>query len=162
MTYPNGATFTPPLAATLPAFLPDTTGPEFGLMRYRNVLNQGVVVYALSDGTFAQNFPTPENTNTNYPPYPLMPDQELPNLIARTYTIVPISQLGTNGNIVTTEIPGSRANGLCTARVDFLIVPYITTLYYGGHTYTVTQTVANALANFTAHGNGYAADLVAL
>lgn len=162
MSYPNGAKFTPPLAQTLPAFLPDTTGPEFGLAKYRNVLSQGVTVYAMSDGTFTQDFPTTENTNTNIPPYPLMPDQELPNIISRTYTIVPISQLGTSGNVITTEIPGSRANGLCTGLVTVLINPYATFVYFGGRTYTVNTTVANALANYTAHGAGYADSLVAL
>lgn len=142
MSYPNGAKFTPPMASTLPAFLPDTKGPAFGLAKYRNVLQQGVVVYALSDGTFRQDVPTAENSNTAVPPYPLMPDQELPNIINVDYT-------------------GAYPANPPT-RVVTTISPYVTAVYYGGHTYTVSQATATALAGYTAHGTGYAADLVAL
>ena len=151
--------FVPPTAPTLPAFLPETKGAQFGLAKYRNVLNQGVVVYKLSDGTYVQDVPTKENSNTNIPPYPLMPDQELPNLIGRTYAVVPISQLGTSGNTTTVEIPGNRANGLCTARIDTVVNPYVVTVYEGGHSITVSNTEATALSNFTAHGIGYAGNL---
>ena len=143
MSYPNGAKFTPPLVATLPAFLPGTKGPEYGLAKYRNVLTQGVTVYALSDGTFVQDIPSPENTNTNVPPYPLSTDgTTVPNIIDVTYTAAS---------------PGNPVQRIVTT-----IGPYVTAVYYGGRTYTVTQTVATALAAFTAHGTGYADVLVAL
>lgn len=143
MSYPNGAKFTPPLAPTLPAFLPETKGAEFSLARYRNVLNQGVTVYGLSDGTFVQDIGTAENTNTNIPPYPLSSDgTNIPNIIDVTYTSA--SPSGPGQRVVTT------------------INPYVVTVYEGGHTFTVTQAVASALAAFTAHGVGYADSLVAL
>lgn len=164
MSYPNGAKFTPPQAATLPAFLPETKGPEFGLAKYRNVMNQGVTVYALSDGTFVQDIPTAENGNTNIPPYPLSSDNATgtPNILDVTYATVPTTQIGTVGNTTTVAIPGTTANGFCLARITTTVSPYVTTVYQGGRTFKVTQSVATALAAFTAHGTGYAADLVAL
>jgi len=144
VSYPNGALFTPPQAATLPAFLPETKGPEWGLAKYRNVMNQGVTVYALSDGTFTQDFGTTENKRVSIPPYPLSSDNGTgtPNIIDVTYTGA------SPGNPVT--------------RIVTTVTPYVTTTYSGGHTYTVSQAVATALANYTAFGAGYADCLVAL
>lgn len=143
MSYPNGAKFTPPQAATLPAFLPETKGPEFGLAKYRNVLNQGVTVYALNTGAFVQDIPTPENTNTNIPPYPLSSDgTNVPNIIDVTYT--------------------SASPGNPVARIVTTVSPYVVTVYEGGRTFTVSQAVATALAAFTTHGLGYSDCLVAI
>ena len=143
MSYPNGARFTPPQAPTLPAFLPETKGAEFALAKYRNVLNQGVTVYALSDGTFVQDIPTAENTNTTVPPYPLSSDgTTVPNIINVTYT---------------GAYPGNPPT-----RITTTISPYVVTVYQGGRTFTVTQAVATALAAFTSHGSGYGDCLVAL
>lgn len=144
MSYPNGAKFTPPQVATLPAFLPETKGPEFGLAKYRNVLNQGVTVYALSNGTFVQDIGSPENRNTNIPPYPLSSDNptNTPNVIDVTYT---------------GAYPGNPPT-----RVTTTVSPYVVTVYEGGRTFTVTQAVATALAAYTAFGTGYADCLIAL
>jgi len=124
--------------------LPETKGPEFGLAKYRNVNNQGVTVYALSNGTYVQDFGTPENSNTAIPPYPLSSDNgtSTPNIINVTYTGA------TPGNPVT--------------RITTTVSPYVTQVYYGGRTYIVSQAVATALAAYTAHGSGYADCLVAL
>jgi hypothetical protein len=131
------STFTPPLAATLPAFTPDTKGVELRLARYRNVQNQGVTVYQLSDGSFCQDYPTAENSNTNIPPYPLMPDQgpNNPNIISVTYTGA------TPGNPVT--------------RQTTTISPYVVQVFYGGHKYPVTAAQVALLEGYTAHGTGY-------
>lgn len=144
MAYPNGAKFVPPQAPTLPAFLPETKGVELGLAKYRNVINQGVTVFALSDGTFCQDIGTAENKRTAYPPYPLSSDNGTgtPNIINVTYT---------------GATPGHPVTSIVTT-----VNPYVTQVYYGGHTHTVSSAVANALANYTAHGVGYAADLTAL
>ena len=133
--------FTPPLAFTNPAFLPETKGVEFGLAKWRNLLAQGVTVFAMSDGTFRQDFPTPENTNTALAPYPLMPDQgpSEPNDISVVYTGA------TPGNPVTRQVT--------------TITPYVTTVYYGGHSYPITTAVATALTNYVAHGIGYGGDI---
>lgn len=144
MSYPNGAKFTPPQAPTLPAFLPETKGVEFALARYRNVLNQGVTVYALSDGTYRQDIATAENKNTNIPPYPLSADNGTgtPNIIDVTYT--------------------GASPGNPIKRIETDISPYVTTVYQGGRTFTVSSAVATALAAFTMYGTGYADCLVAL
>lgn len=144
MSYPNGAKFTPPLAPTLSAFLPETKNIEFGLAKYRNVLNQGVTVYALSDGSYVQDIPTAENTNTNVPPYPLSSDNATgtPNIIDVTYTAAS---------------PGNPVQRIVTT-----VSIYVAQVYEGGRTFTVTQAIATALAAFTAHGTGYADCLVAL
>lgn len=143
MSYPNGAKFTPPQAATLPAFLPGTKGPEFALAKYRNVLYQGVTVYALSNGTYVQDIPTPENNNTNVPPYPLSSDgTSIPNVIDVTYT--------------------SASPGNPVTRIVTTVNPYVVTVYEGGRTFAITQAVASALAAFTTYGTGYAGCLVAL
>lgn len=119
-------TFTPPTAATIPPFTPDTKGVELRLARYRNPLSAGVTVFKLSDGTYRQDYPTSENQNTNIPPYPLMPDNgPIPNEISRSY-----------------GIPGSS-----TAIVDTLVSPYVTVVYYGGRNYTVTSAEASALTS---------------
>lgn len=146
MAYPNGAKFTPPVAATLPPFTPDTKGIELRLARYRNVMNQGVTVYSLSDGSFVQDFPTAENSNTAIPPYPAMPDQ------------------GTTPNVIAVNYAGGTPTVKSGTRTVTTISPYVLNggVYYGGRTYTVSQTVATNLAAYTAHGTGYADCLVAL
>lgn len=135
-------TFTPPTAAVTPPFLPDTKGAEFGLAKYRNVLSAGVVVYKLSDGTYVQDYPTPENSNTNVPPYPLMPDQgpNFPNLISVDYA-------------------GGTPTVKSGTRTTTAVNPYVVIVYYGGHSYPVSSAEAAALTAFTAHGIGYGGNL---
>ena len=133
------ATFIPPTAATLPPFLPETKGVQFGLAKYRNVMQQGVVVYKLSDGSYCQDVPTPENSNTNVPPYPLMPDQG-PN----------------EPNDIAVNFAGGTPTVKSGTRTISTITPYVTLVYYGGHKYTVTAAEAAALTAYTAHGAGYA------
>lgn len=131
-------TFTTPLAFTNPPFTPDTKGVELRLARYRNPMVQGVTVYALSDGTFVQDYPTPENNNTAIPPFPLMPDNgPIPNEISRSY-----------------GIPGSS-----TAVVDTLVNPYVVTVYYGGRNYPITTAIATALTDYVTHGAGYGGNI---
>ena len=133
MTY----TFVPPTAPTLPAFLPETKGVEFGLAKYRNLMQQGVVVYKMSDGSYRQDYPTAENNNTAISPYPLMPDQGVnePNDISVVYTGA------TPGNPVTRQVTQ--------------INPYVVLVYNGGHSITVSDAEAALLSAYTAHGIGY-------
>lgn len=132
--------FTPPLAFTVPAFTAETKDVELRLARYRNPLAAGVNVFKLSDNSYVQDFPTAENSNTNVPPYPLMPDQgpNSPNVISVSY-----------------GIPGSP-----TAHVITTISPYVVHVYWGGHTEVVSDAEAAALTAYTAHGSGYADCLV--
>jgi hypothetical protein len=71
------ATFTPPTVFDNPAILPDSGGLANRLFRYFPNRARYVAVFALSDGTFAQDTPTAENSNTNIPyPYdPYAPSQ---------------------------------------------------------------------------------------
>lgn len=71
------ATFTPPTVYDNPPILPDKRGLEQRLFRYFPNRARYVAVFALSDGSFVQDTPTPENGNTNVPyPYnPFNPDQ---------------------------------------------------------------------------------------
>lgn len=127
-------TFIPPTAPTIPPFLPDTKGAEWGLAKYRNALSAGVAVYKLYNTvtkavTYVQDYPTAENQNTNIPPYPLMPDQTNPNIVSVVYTGA------TPGNPPT--------------RQETDINPYVIFIYYGGHRYTVSSAEA---ARLTAAG----------
>lgn len=130
--------FLPPVAAVTPPFLPDTKGPAMRLARYRNVLNAGVTVYKLSDGTYCQDYPTAENSNTNIPPYPLMPDQgpNFPNLISVDYA-------------------GGTPTVKSGTRTTTAVNPYVVHVYLGGHNETVSTAEAAALTAYTAHGTGY-------
>lgn len=65
----NVPTFTPPKVYDNPAFLPDSTGVAARLFRYYPNRARYVAVFALSDGTYVQDTPTDENSNTNIP-YP--------------------------------------------------------------------------------------------
>jgi len=68
-------TFTPPIVYDNPPILPDG-GIANRLFRYFPNRPRYVAVFALSNGTFVQDTPTPENSNTNVPyPYnPSLPD----------------------------------------------------------------------------------------
>jgi hypothetical protein len=66
------ATFTPPKVYDNPAILPFTTSLSNRLFRYFPNRARYVAVFALSDGTFVQDTPTAENSNTNIP-YPYNP-----------------------------------------------------------------------------------------
>ena len=112
-------TFTPPVAKIVPPFLPETKGLQYLLFRYYQPTYRGVNVYILSNGTIAQDYPTPENQNTNFPmPYnpnnPSAPFAQVSNVDGTySYTSLPV---------------------------------YITNIYYGGHVYTITDTEATFLA----------------
>jgi len=62
-------TFTPPLVNVVPRFLPTDTGQQKALFRFYKPSAAYVQVFILSDMSCVQNFPTPENSNTNIP-YP--------------------------------------------------------------------------------------------
>lgn len=66
------ATFTPPTAYDVPPILPDSGGLANRLFRYYPNRPRYITVFALSDGTFVQDTPSDENSNTNVP-YPYNP-----------------------------------------------------------------------------------------
>ena len=67
------ATFTPPTAYDNPPILPDSYGPEARLFRYFPNRARYIAVFALNNGTFVQDTPSDENSNTNIP-YPWNPN----------------------------------------------------------------------------------------
>ncbi len=67
------STFTPPTIADRPPFDADSTDIQRALFKFMTPLNSRYVsVFQLSDGTFVQDTPTTENSNTNVP-YPWNP-----------------------------------------------------------------------------------------
>jgi hypothetical protein len=66
------ATFTPPTAYDNPPILPDSPGLATRLFRYFPNRARYITVFALSNGTFVQDTPSDENSNTNVP-YPYNP-----------------------------------------------------------------------------------------
>jgi hypothetical protein len=97
------------------------------LFRHYTSRQAGVNVYKLSDGTYVQDYPTSENSNTNIP-YPYDPNWAM-GLGVISYAYDPVSNTVTEG----------------------VLSPYIVQIYYGGHSYTVSTAEAAAL---TAAGYG--------
>lgn len=111
--------FTPPLVRDVPPFLPETRGPTLGLFRHYAPRTRGVNVFALSDGTFVQDTATTENDDTNIP-YPWNPSDP--------------------------SGPYSRVINFDGSVTDTAQTPYITQVWYGGHSYVIDDATANALA----------------
>ena len=130
--------FTPPSVLDNPPFDADTYdkgGVVWQLARWRLPMRRGLNVYLLSDGSYVQDVPTAENSDTRIPAYPLMPDQGgTPNLVARS-----INATGT------------------PTEVDTTVTPYIVAIFWGGHANPVTTAQAAALTAYVAHGIGYGA-----
>jgi len=81
---------------------------------------RGVNVYCLSDGTFAQDYPTQENTNTNFP-LPYNPTE--PNAPYVQWNDI-------NGNLYTKTLPVRIEN-----------------IFLGGHVYEVNESMATKLSD---------------
>jgi len=109
--------FTPPSALSNPPFLPDSTPTQVALFRHTSPKPVGVNVFLLADGTFVQDYPTPENSNTNVP-YPIFLDRS-----------TPLSYV-TNSDLSVTEV--------------FVQNPVVK-IYYGSHTVEVSAAEAAAL-----------------
>ena len=112
--------FTPPTADIVPPYLPETRGLQYLLFRYMPVRTRGVNVYCLSDGKFAQDYPTQENTNTNFP-MPYNPTE--PNAPYVQWNDV-------NGNVFFKTLP---------VRIE--------SIYFGGHSYVIDDAMKTRLTN---------------
>lgn len=66
-------TFTPPTVYDRPPILPDSTGPARRLFKWFPNRARYVNVFELSNGTFVQDTPTSENSNSSVP-YPWNPN----------------------------------------------------------------------------------------
>ena len=130
------ATFTPPVVYDRPPYNPDSTEDQKALFKFFHTLNGLYVsVFALSDGTFVQDTPTAENSDTNVP-YPWNPDN--PSAPYATAVYVDVSQ--TPPPLVIDNTSQSV---------------WITQVFNG--VTEVSSTMATALTNYTAHGIGYGA-----
>lgn len=110
--------FTTPLVQVVPPILPETTGPAYRLFRHYAPTYRHVNVFLLSDGTFVQDYPTPENNNANVP-YPWNWNE-------------PDAPYATSTNW----------NGIIT---QYYLNPHISQVFWGGETSLVSQDLANAL-----------------
>jgi len=128
-------TFTPPTVNTVPRFLPDSVGQQKALFKFYKPSAAFVQVFLLSDGTYVQNYSTPENTNTDIP-YPWNPND-------------PGGPYAWGSYVDYDQDPPKS--------VEFKITRpfWITKLY--DRPITVTQAEADALSAFLANGIGYAA-----
>lgn len=116
--------FTPPTVAVIPPFLPTTAGPALRLFRHYANEVRGVNVFLLSNGTYAQDYATPENNNTNIP-YPINPYEP--------------------------GAPFSRVYDFKEQETDSTLDPYVVTIYYGAHANAVDQ---EEVASLIAAGYG--------
>jgi len=113
-------TFVTPQVKVVPPYLPETTGLAYRLFRHYEIRYRNVNVFSLSDGTFVQDYPTPENANANVP-YPWNPNDPTA-LIAYTHNW--------DGTITETHLD-----------------PHIVRVFWGGETSLITQATANKLRN---------------
>lgn len=111
-------TFTTPTTNVVPPYNPDTRGSAFMLFRHYAPTARHVNVFRLSNGTYVQDYPTVENSNSNVP-YPWIPDSSDNQYAFVTYF---------NG---TTE--------------RFTLDPYIKQVFWGGETSVITQQIANEM-----------------
>lgn len=122
-------TFTPPSAPLTGPTSAEAETLANRLMRHFNLQAVGVNVFQLKDGTFVQDYPTPENSNTNVP-YPILFPPNTP--ISRVYGAVrkdkqDYSEVD-NANPVVRIFWGSHAN-----QVDDATAAALTSAGYGAY-----------------------------
>lgn len=132
------STFTPPTAAIVPPFLPDSTPAQVGLFRHFASRHRGVNVFLLSDGSYVQDYPTAENSNTAIP-YPIDMTNADPLNGAVVKAPPPFAYTG-----------GDPSLGLPTSST---LSKWVVKIYYGGHANPVTAAEVTALtaAGYGAH-----------
>lgn len=115
--------------------------PAYDLFKFYRPMSAGVNVYQLNNGTFVQDYPTEENSNTNIP----WPD---------------LSQANTrdaNGNLIQPFLAQAWGitgpNGAPNVTTTYQSV-YIIRTFLGGHNYVVDDATAAALtaAGYTVTG----------
>jgi hypothetical protein len=110
--------FSTPLAKVVPPILPETRGQQYLLFRHYASTYRHVNVFQLSNGTYVQDYPTPENGNANVP-YPWITDSPDNRYAFVTYW---------NG---TTEA--------------FTLDPHIKQVFWGGEVSFIDQDTANQM-----------------
>ncbi len=128
------ATFTCPTINDRPPYDGDATEIQKALFKFQKTLNPRYVsVFYLSDGTFVQDTPTAENSNTNVP-YPWDPSN--PSAPYATAIYYDVSQ--TPAPLVIDNTSHSV---------------WIVQVFNGVS--TVSASMATALTNYTSYGTGY-------
>jgi hypothetical protein len=115
------STFTPPTIQDWPQVLPDSTPLQKRLYGHFQLRTRGVNVFKLSDGSYVQDTATAENSNTSVP-YPW--------------------NLGTKDGVYG-WVHDQQHNITTTIAND----PFIVSVYYGGHSYSVDSVETAALTN---------------
>lgn len=130
------ATFTCPTIKDRPPYGEDASEIQKALFKFQKTLNPRYVsVFYLSDGSFVQDTPTAENSNTNVP-YPWNPSE--PSAPYATAVYYDVSQ--TPAPLVIDNTSHSV---------------WIVQVFNGVS--TVSAAMATALSNYTAYGTGYSA-----
>ena len=124
------AYFTPPKVYDNPPILPDSRGLANRLFRYFPNRARYVAVFALSDGTFAQDTATAENSNTNIP-YPYNPWDPSAPYVTSWYT-------------------DYEANPPVLTHTSVSQNPYITKVYEGREYVSATEVAALTAAGYGA------------
>lgn len=123
--------FTPPIATkVIPPSLPDDDESTQQFFDHYRPSDRAVNVYELNDGTFAQDYPTPENSNTAIP--------------------MPLDPLHPGAPYSTIYNPIGQTNGLNVPTFQSLTL-FVITIYYGGRQTLVSSVVA---ARLTTAGYG--------
>lgn len=112
--------FNTPKTKVVPPILPDSRGASYMLFRHYEIRERHVNVFRLKDGTFVQDYPTPENSNANVP-YPYNPNDPS-GLYAYVHNW--------NGTIEEYHLPNP-----------------IVQIFLGGETTMVSQELANELVH---------------
>lgn len=112
--------FSTPKTKVVPPILPDSRGASYMLFRHYEIRERHVNVFRLKDGTFVQDYPTPENSNANVP-YPYNPNDPS-GLYAYVHNW--------NGTIEEYHLPNP-----------------IVQIFLGGETTMVSQELANELVH---------------
>lgn len=128
-------TFTPPVVSEVPPVTPTAQGVQARLYRFYQSRNRGVAVFKMSDGTYQTNRPVTGVSASGSEPYPSTPETA--------------SDATAGIGVVNDALAWSWYAGKGTEYP--LTAPTVVTVYYGGHTYTISTTEAAAL---TAAGFG--------
>ena len=149
---PQTTVFEPPMVQDRPVFLPDSTGAQVGLWRHYANRYRGVTVWQRSDGTFCVDTPANyEAAQTHLACFfsddPIGPDETASTGyggLSDTNLNYPYNPYPGSTN---SETPGSYSyiTNWDQTTEDFVLNPYLTAYYPGGHVIPVNQAEAVVL-----------------
>lgn len=133
-----GVYFTPPVVQDRPTFLPDSSELQKGLWSHFENRYRGVNVWILSDGNVVQDTATAENSNTDMT------------------AVYPWDVNNPSAPYVTSYYIDPGASPQVTSAHTTSHAVYPVAFFQGGSTHELTGAQRTLLANYTAHGIGYA------